>query len=488
MTTLPENLVSPEPARLIPVIADSQRERRVASVFLATISAVPSLAEPLLSAIGVRVGKRSSIDTYTEINFKGDEASKNRPDGLIVLSTGKKTWTALIEAKIGSATLDDDQVQRYMQLARDNKIDAVVTLSNQFVSRATHSPVSIPKVLTRKVNLFHWSWKFILTEALLLQSKNLVLDPDQVFILREFTRFLSHDSVGVSGFEQMPAEWKTLVEQINSGAPVRKTSPECETVVAAWHQETRDLALKMSQHLATSIEIKLPRTHAQNSEDRLKSDCSKLSEQHKLQSEYIIPNAASELLIEADVKTKSIRVGMEIDAPQDKQRATARVNWLLRQLKHVTGENICVWLVWPSRAQDTPSTLEELREDPQKALAQSPLPPRRFRVFTVTTNSRRFTGRKTFIEDLEKAVPNFYDQVGQNLERWIPKPPKPVVDRAGFEKEETKPAESALERALDVRNSHSQTTPMALGIRETVAQKPTQIHTPPDPQKDQPDE
>ena len=269
------------------------------------------------------MGKRSTIETYVEVVLKGDRAAKDRPDGLIVVSTGKNTWTALVEAKIGSAVLDDEQVQRYLQLARDNNIDAVITLSNQFVSRATHSPVTVSKVLTRRVDLFHWSWKFVLTEALLLQSRGAVADPAQALILREFIRFLSHDSVGVSGFDQMPAEWRELVGQVTSGAVIRKTSPEAEAVVGAWHQESRDLALRVSQHLAAPIEIKLPRAHLNDPDKRLKDDCAKLSAKHKLETEYSVPNAASVLSVEADLRAKCIRVGMEVDAPQDREEPAA---------------------------------------------------------------------------------------------------------------------------------------------------------------------
>ena len=67
MTSLPDFLESGEIARLIPVIADSRREQRVASVFLATLSAVPEFAQPLLTSVGVRLGKRSVIDTFTEV-------------------------------------------------------------------------------------------------------------------------------------------------------------------------------------------------------------------------------------------------------------------------------------------------------------------------------------------------------------------------------------------------------------------------------------
>jgi hypothetical protein len=429
MTSLPDFLESGEIARLIPVIADSRREQRVASVFLATLSAVPDFAESLLSSVGVRLGKRSVIDTFTEVVIGGHKESKDRPDGLIVASTGKKSWKALLEAKIGSSSLDDDQVQRYLQLARNSGIDAVITLSNQFVARPIHSPVNAPKTLTRRVDLFHWSWKMILTEAILLQTRDAIRDPDQAFILREFVRFLSHSSVGVSGFDRMPTQWREAVTLVKSGGGIAKTSPEAEAVVSAWHQEIRDLALRMSQHLAADVDVKLPRVHANDADQRLKDDCAKLAAQNKLQVDYEIPNAASLLSLTADLMSQTIRVGMEVDAPQDKQRGPARVNWLLRQFKSEPDDPLFVRIVWPSRAQDVVCRLSELRIDPKAIVGDAPQPPKSFEVFLLSDDGRRFSGRQTFIEEIERAVPHFYDAVGQHLERWVPKPPKPVAKK-----------------------------------------------------------
>ena len=443
MASLPEFLESGDVARLIPVIADSRREQRVVSVFLATLSAVPEFAQPLLSSVGVRLGKRSLIDTYTEVVLTVPKDTKDRPDGLIVVSASNKSWKALIEAKIGSSDLDEEQVHRYLQLARECGVDAVITLSNQFAARPDHSPIKAPKTLTRRVNLFHWSWKTILTEAILLQRQDAIHDPDQAFILREFVRFLSHNSVGVSGFTQMPAQWKDMVTLVKSGGVIGKTSLEAEVLVSSWHQETRDLALRMSQHLATNIAVKLSRAHANDSEGRLKDDCAKLAAENKLEVEYDIPNAASPLTVTIDLMGQTIRVGMEVDAPRDKQRASARVNWLLRQLKSANDDHLFVRIRWPSRSQDTVCRLADLRDDPKSIVSNAALPPRSFEVFYLSDDARRFSGRKTFIEEIEQVVPCFYDTVGQNLKRWVAKPPKPVsTEKVGSEAQPAKEIEA----------------------------------------------
>lgn len=442
MVELPDYLASGEFARLIPVIADTRKEQRATSVFLATLSAVPDFAQTLFATAGQRLGKRSVIDTFTEVVFKDStDSARDRPDGLVRVTTGKRSWSALLEAKIGSATLDAQQVEKYLQLARDNSIDAVITISNQFAPRPEHGPVEVSKALTRKVSVFHWSWSSILTEAILLQTKNVISDPEQAFILREFVRFLSHDSIGVTGFDRMPSEWKTVIGQVKSGASLKRSSPEIESIVSAWQQESRDLSLRMSRHLAVTVEQKLNRAHVASAEARFRDNCTQLASECELEAEYQIPNAASALRVLVGLKTQTIRVGMEINAPLDRRTASARLNWLIRQLKDAGDKGILVRIPGPRRSSDFICSLDDLMLDPKEVADGLGQPPRSFEVFRITDDGRRFSGRNTFIEEIEKAVPYFYDHVGQHLQQWVPKPPKPidVPTEAVAEKEKPTP-------------------------------------------------
>ena len=63
MKHLPPMLKYGEPARLFPVLADTSRENRMASIFLSLLPVVPSLAEVVLNTAGVRVSKRTKIET-----------------------------------------------------------------------------------------------------------------------------------------------------------------------------------------------------------------------------------------------------------------------------------------------------------------------------------------------------------------------------------------------------------------------------------------
>lgn len=133
MGQLPDFVKSGEPARLFPVLADTSKEGRTLSIFLACLESVGGFGRAMLSGLGQKIGTRGRIDTFTEVVLaKSDGTAKHRPDGLIVVHTGKATWTALVEAKVGAAELTNEQIEAYLNLAKLNGIDAVITLSNQF--------------------------------------------------------------------------------------------------------------------------------------------------------------------------------------------------------------------------------------------------------------------------------------------------------------------------------------------------------------------
>ncbi|MGH9100577.1 MAG: hypothetical protein ACRDV8_10165, partial [Acidimicrobiales bacterium] len=65
------------------------------------------------------------------------------PDGAIVCRRGKRDWTCLVEVKTGSSDLKDDQVSTYLDVARENGFDGVLTISNQITASVRESPVSL---------------------------------------------------------------------------------------------------------------------------------------------------------------------------------------------------------------------------------------------------------------------------------------------------------------------------------------------------------
>ena len=422
---LDQKTIKGEKARLFPVLADSSREGRVLSIALATMSAVYDFRRVIMKSIGQSVGVRTDLDAYSEVTFPSDENLKDRPDGLIVLRTGKRIWSALVEAKIGNAEIDPSQIERYMKLAKRNNIDAVISISNQFANQPSQPPYVVSKVGAKGIELFHWSWMHIRTEATLLSDDDEIEDADQVYILEEFIRYLSHDSVGISGFDQMNSQWSDLVALIQKGGRVNRTAAETVGTVQSWHQELRDLALILRRRTISKVSLKLPRAQNQDVKVRQKADAERLSEEGCLAACFDIPDAAADLDLLVDLKTRAIHVGMKLKAPLDRKSGKARLNWLLRQVKEVDPSRIVIRLHWPGRTPHTQAGLEAVRENPETILQDdASKAPVAIEVLMATEDGRRFRGRKTFIQMLEDAVPEFYDRIGQNLKPWEPPAPR----------------------------------------------------------------
>ena len=426
MRTLDEVLKVAHPARLIPTVADSRREERLVSILLATLPRVRPFAEQLLDRCGERLGKSSVLASYTEVEFpSADGVSKDRPDGLLCLTTRKVRWTALLEAKIEKAEIDEEQIQKYADLAKRFQIDAIITISNQLVPLPTHVPYSVPKRVSNQVKLFHMSWISILTLARLILRNKEEIDPGQAFVLGEMARYFEHSSSGVRRFDQMNSEWRPLVLGIRDGQQFKRNSPEIENTVTSWHQEERDVCLILSRRIGEQVSIRrMSRKHRAEPARRLRDACDALVSSNELHSSFSVPNAASDLEVTADLQRRTISCSMKLSSPLDKQRASARINWLRRQLRDVDGDDIQVRAFWPGRALPTQAPLAEVKLDSKCLENESPgMVPTGFEVVTIRDIAGRFSGRRTFIEDLENMIPEFYDEVGQHLRPWAPPPP-----------------------------------------------------------------
>jgi len=432
----PDYLASGEPARLIPVAA--QLELKNTSVTCSMLMAVEEFAVALLGALGAPTGKRAKTQVWLEPVFKTPKnENKDRPDALLIVDNGRTKWRALIEAKAKSAELDAGQVERYLDIAKAQSIDAVITISNQFVATPTQSPCEINRQKLKKVPLFHWSWSYLKTEAKIQLSKSAVSDPDQAYMLSEYVSYLEHDSAGVSEFEQMGKEWVEACKLYYAKSKFDKKSPLGAAVVSDWDELMRCTALKMSRELETNVTTVLTAKERKEPNARLEALKSEFISTGVLESRLEVPDAASHISVEADLTRRSVTVSMSVDAPKDKKRAPATVTWLLRQLSKTEDDSIMIVAKWPGRTQDTCTELAKVREDVDALVGdRKGQLPRVFEIRAVSDLGGKFTQRKNFVLELVSCVTRFYEAVGQHIVPWQAPPPKPKKSSESIDSEE----------------------------------------------------
>ena len=113
------------------------------------------------------------------------------PDGLIRVTRGSKSWTALVEVKTGTNDLAVEQLENYLDIAREQGFDALITISNEIPAMAGQHPTKVDKRKLRKVELHHWSWTDVLSVAVMQKEHRGVSDPEQAWILGERSATLS---------------------------------------------------------------------------------------------------------------------------------------------------------------------------------------------------------------------------------------------------------------------------------------------------------
>lgn len=407
-------------ARLIPVSSASgveAQERRLASALMAVMGAVPEFGYSLLKPLGAPSGK---IETFIEVPFRlGDRAI--RPDGVITVTRAGKTWSAIVEAKVASNQLDAAQMNAYLDLARELEFEAVISISNQYVTSSTDYPIEIDKRKLRKVRLQHWSWIDLLTQAVVDKEYRGVKDPDQAYILGELIRYLSDPRSGAVAFEGMGSGWTATREGAREQT-LRKTDAAVISTASRWDDLVRYLGLSLTTELGRRVEQTLPvaeRTAASRRQMLIES----LVTSGRLYANLQVPDVAGPLTIVADLRSRQVIASTTIDAPRE-GTSRGRVSWLLRQLQ-TAPDGLKVEARLAYRSASLAAALAAVREDPSVIY---PGPGKEIRGFGLSLSSnmgvKRDAGRGSFVESVSNVSETFYGEVLQKLRPWKAAPPK----------------------------------------------------------------
>ena len=240
-----------EPARLIPVSgingADEQ-ERRGVSALLAVLGRSRSSAGRSRCR-WARLLAPSSLSSRCH-SALGDR--QFRPDGVIRVSRGKQTWTALVEVKTGRNDLQPAQLEAYLDVAREQGFDTVLTISNQLVTMPGEHPTAVDKKKLRKVSLQHLSWSQIHTEAVIERVNRSVQDPDQAWILAELIRYLEHPRSGAVDFEDMGGSWVAVRNAVTTRT-LRANDKSAAEVVSRYGQLISFAGMRLSRSLGVEV-------------------------------------------------------------------------------------------------------------------------------------------------------------------------------------------------------------------------------------------
>lgn len=274
-------------------------------------------------------------------------------------------------SKIEAAELNVPQVERYLDLARSQGIDAVITISNQFSNIPSHHPLKVNGQKTRTVGLYHWSWKSILTEAILHTDDNKefknIDDETQRYILLELKRFLEHKNTGVTDHAQMNKSWT----RICSEGGLEKKTEDTSNAVLSWHNLCSDISLSLSKKIGINVTQTMPKkykTEKNAYNEKLKDDVDLLFTDGTVETSFNIKDAASKLSLLANIKEKYITVSMTLRVSKDAKTAQGAIGWIRKQLKDVELNDVHVTACYAGKNTNKTCDLNTLLDIGHSAL------------------------------------------------------------------------------------------------------------------------
>jgi hypothetical protein len=421
-------------ARIIPVVgtgAGNEREQRATSALLAVLSIVRPLSIELLSPLGASKALAAHVDTFVEPPFKGVDGKQSRPDGLIRVAYGSQApWTALVEVKTGSNDLSADQVNAYIEIARDKGYQCVITISNEIAPSEGQHPTQGLKVRKgSKVAVYHFSWTRIANIASRIKARSAASDPEQAWLLDELLRYLEHQSSGALEFDDMGPHWVDARESARNGV-LKKSDLGAVDVAQRWDKLLTYAALKLGMHVNEDVQERLSRAEQDDANVRSKRFVSELCDHGTLSGALMVPKTIGDVSVTVDMRARLVSVCTTFRAPDDKM-ARGSISWLLRQLTNAPpNAEIAAF----ARNGRTPvvATLSALREDTSVMVTALPGDVSKF---TVTIRSELGVGRRSgrtagFIDSVMSAIYNYYELVHQELVPYQSRAPQVQTQKA----------------------------------------------------------
>ncbi|MEC4685948.1 MAG: hypothetical protein VST71_09490 [Nitrospirota bacterium] len=412
-------------ARLLPFFKPGD-EMALTSVILSSIRLINEFRKKIFSDCKLMGG--GQIYVFTEVSFP--QFPEYRVDGLLlIVKSGIIKDAAIFEMKNGNDILNKEQIEHYQEVAKAYSIPKLVTISNQFVSEPTQCPVNIKTI--KNVDIFHFSWSYLLTIAHVLLFKNdaNIEDADQVEIMREVVNYLEYDKSGVFGLNHMKAGWSETIEKINAGANLKINDPYVCDAVYSWQQEEKDMALILSRHLGVLVDSGETK-YKSNLKARLEDDKKSLINKKQLVSTLRVKDAVSDIKIMGLLEKRSVEMFVSLKAPHDKT-LRGQLGWIKRQIENCKKKNEAIFEKLKKGV-----LIETKIKNSHKAERMSILnfdemidilknkEIKEFKIVLIKDFGKQFASSKKFVELIEHMLIDFYSGIIQYLYKWEPSAPK----------------------------------------------------------------
>ena len=430
ITKLNEVLTEDREARLFPVLKSAESEMRATSALLSTLRSVREFSQAIMKIADGPSGATRRVECFVEVTLEKtrQDQEESRLDGVIVSSRGRDTWVALMEVKTGTNKLDQTQFDKYLELARDNDFNAIITVSNQPSQTNNYPPLNV-KYRGSKICIIHLSWERLLREAQLLIRQDSVEDADQQYILKEWVRYLLNPKTKILSDHVVGDYWQDVIKAA-SNKRLKSSKDKLEQFVQDWVGFLRFQTFRLRSKLGGNVEIKLKLKEQKDSSlyiKRLIDEC--LNEGH-ISSSIQISHAVAPIDVTFKLDSRKILFSVSLKPPADKDKSK-QIIWLrneqLKNLKESLPDLLLV-IEWKFRdilteisVTDAIKDRKNIENTIEMANIGNDIGIKSFRIEWSTDMARK---KSEVFSSIGDNMEGFYRSVIQNLKVYIPSTPK----------------------------------------------------------------
>lgn len=347
-------------------------EDKATCIFFAVMELVYPFRNMMFNSIGQKAYKGGGdFECVLRPSIGGRLTEKDIPDALISLNQ-KTVWNALVEVKIGTSDLDQVQLGRYLNRAITEKVDALITISNEMCAQPEQPPLRLKPAekRLRKIPHFHWSWRFIRYQAeVTLRTEELSFSDAK--ILDQFIDFLDHKKSGIHGYNAMPKCWPDFVDTLRDGG--KPKADDIDDVISGWFQEVSDLSLILSEYFHEKV---LP-VHKEKTVELRRDAAEKfLLETGDLQAKFLLPNKKY-INVLLDINGKLVKFETSHDPTKKVKTPYRQIERFLDTFRDEDTEDewgdhtdVRVFAKWSRFRDMTDSTMNDLMVDASEGTLQ----------------------------------------------------------------------------------------------------------------------
>jgi len=450
-------------------VPDQQRKPRTrpaASLFLSALMSVEAFRVTLFEGLGLNVGEASKLSCLSNFSFLTEETSNqqpkkstHRPDGLLYLQTTKFMWSALMVTRTSGVEIETDALAHCVEIAKQNHVNAILTVCDTFTARPSILPVEIEKTTVEDLEIYHLPWGriYTATKQVLLTDTN--MSADERVILGDFVTYMEDKTGCLDANSRLQPETSSIARLVTSGATIDPASKDVLNVVASWHENLKFLSFNLREQFNCDVSVNGTDILIAPSREQLNQDAVNFAHSNQLFGSFIIADGAATISLKIDLLRRTANFSMLVSPVAENNKSASQLNSILKKLKNSATVDLYIKAVYGDNETPKQAPLELVMND--HAILNSEQnngAPEVYEVLMVRDIARDLESMDLLVKQIDDGLLSFYEHVARNLSS-----PIPPGDRGPLKK--TRRTDDAPVRAANenIENNGSQSAARAQG-------------------------